>query len=334
MNLLIYDKMDLILNTFGTSLNKDNEAFVITHKDGKQRLPPDGIKSIQISRGAQITSDAVLLAIEKEIEILFLDNSGNPIGRVWSHKYGSVSTIRKGQLNFTFSKAAVEWIKKVVREKIENQQALLLTLKTTSVESEKLIQKALNRLEDYREKINGLNGDVIPDIAPQIRGWEGMSSKIYFEALNYFLPEAFRFEQRSQHPAYDVVNALLNYGYGLLYGKVEGALIKAGIDPYIGVLHRDDYNRPVLVYDVIERYRIWVDYIVYTLVMQKVINEDVYSVKEDGSFWLEGLGRRILIQSLNDYLDDLIVVKGVSRSRYNHIMLYAQELAQQFKTFA
>jgi CRISPR-associated protein Cas1 len=326
--------MDLILNTFGTSLNKDNEAFVITHKDGKQRLPPDGIKSIQISRGAQITSDAVLLAIEKEIEILFLDNSGNPIGRVWSHKYGSVSTIRKGQLNFTFSKAAVEWIKKVVREKIENQQALLLTLKTTSVESEKLIQKALNRLEDYREKINGLNGDVIPDIAPQIRGWEGMSSKIYFEALNYFLPEAFRFEQRSQHPAYDVVNALLNYGYGLLYGKVEGALIKAGIDPYIGVLHRDDYNRPVLVYDVIERYRIWVDYIVYTLVMQKVINEDVYSVKEDGSFWLEGLGRRILIQSLNDYLDDLIVVKGVSRSRYNHIMLYAQELAKQFKTFA
>lgn len=51
--------MDLILNTFGTSLNKDNEAFVIHHKDGKQRIPPDGIKSIQISRGAQITSDAV-----------------------------------------------------------------------------------------------------------------------------------------------------------------------------------------------------------------------------------------------------------------------------------
>ena len=60
--------MDLILNTFGTSLNKDNEAFVIHHKDGKQRIPPDGIKSIQISRGAQITSDAVIFAIEKEIE--------------------------------------------------------------------------------------------------------------------------------------------------------------------------------------------------------------------------------------------------------------------------
>ena len=77
----------------------------------------------------------------------------------------------------------------------------------------------------------------------------------------------------------DIVNALLNYGYGILYGRIEGALIKSGIDPYIGVLHRDDYNRPVLVYDVIELYRIWVDYVVYSLVAQKVINSDYYSIR-------------------------------------------------------
>ena len=103
--------MDLILNTFGTSLSRDNEAFVINHKDGQQRLPVAGISSIHVSRGAQITSDAVLLAIENEIEILFMNRSGEPIGRVWSNKYGSISTIRKGQLNFTFSKDAIEWIK-------------------------------------------------------------------------------------------------------------------------------------------------------------------------------------------------------------------------------
>ena len=70
--------MELVLNTFGTSLNRDNEGFVISHKDGRLRLPIDGIKSIQISRGAQITSDAVILAVEKEIEILFMDKSGMP----------------------------------------------------------------------------------------------------------------------------------------------------------------------------------------------------------------------------------------------------------------
>ncbi len=131
----------------------------------------------------------------------------------------------------------------------------------------------------------------------------------------------------------DITNAFLNYGYGILYGKIEGALIKAGIDPYVGVLHRDDYNRPVLVYDVIELYRVWVDYVVYSLVAQRVVTEEYYSVRDDGSYWLEGLGRRILIQSLNDYLEEVISVKSVSRSRLTQIQLYATDLAQQFKRY-
>lgn len=325
--------MELILNTFGTSLNRDNEGFVITCKDGRQRIPAEGIKSIQISRGAQITSDAVMLAIECEIEVLFMDKSGMPVGRIWSPKYGSISTIRKGQLNFTFSKDALEWIKEIIRRKIENQQALLLMMKTDDVIICRKCEKNISRLEDYRTKIASLDGEIVSDVAAQLRGWEGVASKIYFETLNSLIPEEYRFEIRSQHPAMDVVNAFLNYGYGVLYGKIEGALIKAGIDPYIGVLHRDDYNRPVLVYDVIEIYRIWVDYVVYSLVIQKIVTDEYYSVREDGSYWLESLGRRVLIQSLNDYLEEIIVVKGVSRSRFNQIQLYAQDLAQLFKKF-
>lgn len=321
------------MNTFGTSLSRDNEGFVISHKDGRQRIPPDGIKSIQIGKGAQITSDAVMLAIENEIEVLFTDRSGMPVGRIWSPKYGSVSTIRKGQLNFTFSKEALTWIKEVIRQKIENQQALLLMMKADTDELERKRGKAISRLEDYRAKVASLDGEIVPDVSFRLRGWEGVSTKIYFEALNWFIPEAYRFENRSQHPATDVTNALLNYGYGILYGKIEGALIKAGIDPYIGVLHRDDYNRPVLVYDVIELYRVWVEYVVYSLVAQRAVTEECYSVREDGSCWLEGLGRRILIQSLNDYLDEVITVKSVSRSRSTQIQLYAQQLAGQFKRF-
>lgn len=325
--------MELILNTFGTSLNRDNEGFVITHQDGRQRIPTDGIKSIQISRGAQITSDAVMLAVEKEIEVLFMDKSGMPIGRIWSPKYGSISTIRKGQLNFTFSKDALVWIKEIIRQKIENQQALLLMMNANDNTKDRLREKAISRLEDYRTKIASVEGEIVSDVSAQLRGWEGVSSKIYFEALNMFIPEEYRFENRSQHPALDITNAFLNYGYGILYGKIEGALIKAGIDPYIGILHRDDYNRPVLVYDVIELYRVWVDYVVYNLVAQRVVTDEYYSVREDGSYWLEGLGRRILIQSLNDYLEEIVQIKSVSRSRLTQIQLYAQNLAQQFKRF-
>ncbi|NLV39479.1 MAG: CRISPR-associated endonuclease Cas1, partial [Bacteroidales bacterium] len=148
--------MDLILNTFGTSLSRDNEAFVINHKDGKQRLPVAGISSIHISRGAQITSDAVLLAIENEIEILFMDRSGDPIGRVWSNKYGSISTIRKGQLNFTFSKAAIEWIKDVMVQKMDNQQALILAMRVNDDRTKSMVDKAIRRISDYQTKVKAL----------------------------------------------------------------------------------------------------------------------------------------------------------------------------------
>ncbi len=325
--------MELVLNSYGVSLSRDNEGFVIVNQDGKQRVPTDGIRSIQLSRGAQITSDAVMLAVEREIEVVFTDKGGNVIGRIWSPKYGSISTIRKGQLNFTFSHESVDWIKNVIIKKMENQQALLLMMKNQNPETDKATDKAISKISDYRNKVAALDGDVVSDIAATLRGWEGQASKIYFSTLNDYIPEEYRFNQRSQRPAMDVANAMLNYGYGILYGKIEGALIKAGIDPYIGVLHRDDYNRPVLVYDVIELYRVWVDYVVYTLLAQNVVSDAYYEVREDGSFWLEGLGRRVLIQSVNDYLEENITIKGVTRSRYNQMFLYVQELAQTFKKF-
>lgn len=322
--------MELILNSYGISLNRDNEGFVITTSEGRQRIPAESISGIQISRGAQITSDAIMLAVEREIEVLFLDRSGKVVGRIWSPKYGSISEIRKGQVNFVYSKAAVEWIKEVIRKKIENQQAMILLL-CESNEPDSLAQKTIRRLEDYRSKIAGLKGDIVQDISHSLRGWEGVSSRIYFETVNTALPEEYRFTERSQHPATDVTNAFLNYAYGLLYGKIESALIKAGIDPYVGVMHRDDYNRPVLVYDVIELYRIWAEYVVFTLLCQKVVTDEFYSLREDGSCWLEPLGRRVLIQSMNDYLDEVITVKGIQRSRLTSISLYAQSLAQKFK---
>ena len=325
--------LELILNTFGLSLNRDNEAFVITKSGERHRIPVDDVKSIQISRGAQITSDAVMLAVEHEIEMMFMDKGGHPIGRIWSPRYGSISTIRKGQLNFTASHAALEWIKEVIMQKMENQQALMLLLQPRDTLHERERKRSIERIEEYRSKVSKLEGEMVRDVAPTLRGWEGQASRIYFNTIVKYLPEEYQFDQRSQHPAMDVANAFLNYGYGILYGKIEGALIKAGIDPYIGILHRDDYNRPVLVYDVIELYRIWVDYVVFTLLAQNGITEECYSIREDGSFWLEPLGRRILIQSFNDYLDETISKGGVVRSRLTHLNLYVQNLAQKLKGF-
>lgn len=322
--------MDLSLNTFGTVLAKENGQFLVIHTDGKQTISPSDIRSISISRGAQITSDAALLAIENQIDVMFVDGKGTPLGRIWSVKYGSISTIRRKQLDFTFSKQAVPWINGIIAQKIENQIALIFSICPDDWTNSAKINVVMGKLNDYKNKVLKLQGEIVNDIAPTLRGWEGAASKVYFETLGLWVPDYYSFKQRSQHPATDVFNAMLNYGYGILYGKVEGALIKAGIDPYVGVLHRDDYNRPVLAFDIIELFRVWIDYVVMNLSQQNAINEDCISRKPDGSVWLETLGRRILIQSVSDYLNEIINMKGLDRTRLTHIDLYAQNLAQTF----
>jgi len=197
--------------------------------------------------------------------------------------------------------------------------------------SKTLVNAAINRITDYKTKIKMLKGEVVSDIAPSLRGWEGAASKTYFEVIAALMPEKYKFNGRSQHPATDVFNCLLNYAYGILYGRIEGALIKAGIDPYVGVFHRDDYNRPVLVFDIIEIYRVWADYVVINLCMQQAVTPECYSIRPDGSFWLENLGRRIVIQSMNDYLNEIIMLNGLERTRLTHIELYAHQLAKTFE---
>jgi len=84
---------------------------------------------------------------------------------------------------------------------------------------------------------------------------------------------------------------------------------------------------------VIEKYRVWIDYVVIDIIIQGVINDDCYSIRDDGSYWLENLGKRILIQSVNDYMDEIIRIEGKERSRSYHIELFSQALARKFLSF-
>jgi len=322
--------MELIINTFGTALLRENEMFLVENKETSRRIPPDKVKSIVISRGARISSDAALLAIEHEIDVMFVDNTGKPVGRLWSVKYGSISNIRRKQLDFIQKPVAVDWIKTLISEKLDNQIALLLSLREDRVDFKRRVESAIRHIEGFRKKVAAVKGEFIRDVAPGLRGWEGAASRYYFSIISSYLPERYQFTGRTQHPATDMFNCLLNYGYGILYGKTEGALIKAGIDPYVGIMHRDEYNRPVMVYDVIEKYRVWIDYVVISLCRQEAIDAECFTVKPDGTYWLESSGKRILIQGVNDYLDEIIPLNRIDRTRLVHIELFCQSLAQVF----
>lgn len=322
--------MNLILNSFGASLTKKDGLFYVTTAEMAQSINPADIKTVMVSRGAKISSDAILLAIENEIDVLFVDELGRPKGRVWSVQYGSISDIRKKQVEFLYGLRCIAWVKSLISDKINNQVALLLMFKEScDTADQRRIEAAINSMEDHRTKIGKAEGEIISDIAPSIRGWEGAASRRYFDAINLLLPPSFQFERRSHYPPTDRFNSMLGYGYGILYGKIEGALIKAGIDPYIGVFHRDEYNRPALVFDVIEKFRIWVDYVMIKLAQQDALDEECFTQK-DNAVLLEGLGKRIVVQSMYDYLAEIIETVGLQRSRSTHIDLYAQSLAKEF----
>jgi CRISPR-associated protein Cas1 len=326
--------MHLVLNSYGVTLQKENDLFVISTTDGKQSFPPDKVKTISISKAAKVTSDAILLAIRHQVDILFVNDQGHPEGRVWSVQYGSISNIRRSQLDFLYSAEVIPWVKNLLTEKLNNQVAMLLALQPENpneLPAYNLVRFAINSIEDHKRKIEKCKGEALSDIAPSLRGWEGAAGRKYFDTISELLPAAYRFENRNRQPATDMFNSMLNYAYGMLYGKVEGALIKAGIDPYAGIFHRDDYNRPALVFDIIERYRLWMDYVVVQLCRQQAVPPDCFETDTaTGACKLEALGKRILIQAVNDYLAEIINIDGSERSRQTHIELQQQQLAQFF----
>lgn len=290
------------------------------------------MKSILLHAATSVSHEVIAVAIEHNTDILFIDKKGFPMGRVWSHHFGSISTIRKNQLQFSQSREGISWVRDLLIKKAQNQ-LLVLDLVAIISRSSPEIETTKSKITFYLQKLERFEIGDRTEVFASFRGYEGNMSKAYFQQLSEVLPEKYQFKKRSQHPALDSFNCLLNYAYGMLYGSCESALLKVGIDPHIGIMHRDEYNRPVLVYDFIELFRHWADYVVCHLCLQDIIDQDFFDI-ENGQYWLNQIGKRVLIQSFNDYLHEIVVIDGLSRSRLNHLELTAQKLATYLKTFS
>lgn len=332
----------LILNQRGASLSVKDGRYRIRTKERDMYVPVHTVKSICLHPATRVSHEAALTAIEHNTDLLFVDRKGFPVGRLWSHHFGSIATIRKHQLAFAQSALGAEWVRGLLLRKLANQQAILDALTVLSRADEPSSETAYGALSRYADRLKNVPTDDLPECFASFRGIEGSAGRIYFTALSQLLPEPYRFTRRSGRGASDAFNCLLNYAYGMLYGQCESALIQVGIDPFVGVMHRDEYNRPVLVYDFIEPYRAWADYVVCHLLMQEVVFDDFFdadetvngaNVRTEGKLmYLNSTGKRILIQVMNDYLSELVVIDGLSRSRAQHLLLDAQRLASQLKT--
>lgn len=324
--------LNIVIQNHGTRISMSNGMLMVQSEDQEHKIPLNKINSLQLTKSCTISTDALLQAMEQGIDVVFVSRKGDPLGRLWNSRFGSISTIRKNQLAFAEAPEAVAWMKKLLMTKLQHQQALLITLYRTDRATDQLIDETISFLDKYEKKLGESDAQKISSLADSWRGWEGACSRKYFACLNQHLPDMYRFEKRSQHPAKDMFNAMLNYAYGMLYGRIEGALIKAGLDPFIGIMHRNEYNKAVLSFDIIEIFRYWADYVVCNLCMQQVIFPDMFEI-EDEDYWLANEGKRILIQGMTDYTDEVIEWQKLERSRATHIELYCQQFAATLKQF-
>jgi CRISP-associated protein Cas1 len=86
-------------------------------------------------------------------------------------------------------------------------------------------------------------------------GIEGVAGRLYWQAVAEIISGRTEFLGREHRGAADMVNAALNYGYGILYGNVWGAALNAGLEPFAGFLHVDRPGKPSLVLDLVEEFR-------------------------------------------------------------------------------
>src|SRR3989338_4892082 len=294
--------MQLVINTYGSYLQKNGDCFKVKKDEQVFEVSVKKVDSIMITTAAYITTDAIKLAMDHNIDVIFLDDFGDPYGRVWHSKLGSTTLIRRRQLEIAETqeglKLAMSWIAK----KLDNQIEFLTRLRTTRTQKSAEITGYIEQLRNCMVRLDGINGPV-SDARGTIMGMEGSGGRIYFDCLSFLMPDKYKFDGRSRNPAKDEFNALLNYSYGVLYSKVEKACIIAGLDPYVGILHTDHYNKKSMVFDLIENFRIWADETVTNLFAGRKVKQELFDELKNG-FTLNKDGKALLIEDLSKFMDE------------------------------
>ncbi len=293
--------MQLVINTRGAFIRKKNNNFFISADDKKMELSPKKVSSILISTSAAITTDAIYLAIQNNIEIVLLSPSGKPYARIWHCKHTSTSRIRRLQLQLDKVPLGLELAKQWVRKKIEGRLKLIRQIKKRRKGKEHIFNPIIEDLKEALERLDEIKG-VASECRGEVMGVEGRSGRSYFEAISYIMPSRYKFHGRSLHPAKDPFNAMLNYAYGVLYGRVESACIIAGLDPYIGILHTDNYSKLSLVYDIIEMFRPWAEETVIFLFTGRKVKDKFFKEVQNGVMLIDE-GKELLISSINDMFE-------------------------------
>jgi len=313
----------------GALVRRTGERLLVTkEKEVLEDIPILHVDQVVVMGNVQLTTPAVALLLQKDVDVVFLSSRGRFRGRLVTT--GSrFAVLRHAQLRLLNDEVATLAIAKAVVEgKLANQAALLQQQGQSEQPGDAGVLRQgavlIGRAQQQARRTTDVD---------TLRGYEGAAGAAYFGALKTLIPQDWGFAKRIYHPPPDPVNALLSLGYTLLLKDMTAAVQLVGLDPYLGFFHVMDYGRPSLTLDLVEPFRPLVDAMVLRVIANNAITRNDFEAEERNGQPGVVLNDAALQRYLKDYealMNARVLYPGTSSYTPHRrcLELQAREVAQ------
>ena len=288
------ERRSLHVVSHGAKVGRSGEMLrVYERESGEVRIGIREVSDVVLHGYAQMTTQAFRLCANEGVPVHFVTASGAHIGSFSGQSGGVQRRIRQYRA-LTEDGVALDLARRLTMAKVENQLRHVLrgSRKSNALRGE--VEGALNEIRI------GLRAVAHAADRPAMMGGEGAAAKAYFGALAKMVIEEagedMRPRGRSRRPPRDRFNALLSFGYGLLYRDVLTTVLRVGLEPSFGMLHQPRSAAFPLVLDLMELFRVpVVDMALLGAVNRRSFDAAVDFVVTGPQVWLSAAGRAKLI---------------------------------------
>ena len=308
----------LYVSQFGAYLGMSKNSIIVKLK-GKvvAKIPKRLCEHIIIAgKAISISSNMIYLCVKEGIAIDFVDGRDKPFASILSPK-SAYPKMALRQLELIKNNKSLDLAKKFIYAKAKNQLNYLKYLDKYHQEVDKEIEFIETKIKNNIKKAKDIN---------QLMGYEGEISSIYWQSISIILKDKINFKSRDTKGAKDIVNSSLNYAYAILYGRVQNALIKAGLAINISFLHSIQEGKPTLVYDCIEEFRAFV---VDRAIVSMFNKNESLKINNQGE--LSKSSRELIVQNVKERLGVYTKYRKASKKVDNIIQDQAYLLARYIK---
>lgn len=240
----------LVICNYGSFAGLDKHQIKIKEKDKTVYYPLNRLRTVSIAKnGISISSDLIKNLSERGVKTFFLDFRGVAHSAILGQSQHGVVAVRMAQMAFC-QKDTLPLAKKIIVAKIKNQRAVLNYL--DKYHNHPALKSSSQELLLNIEKAKHVKN------ATFLLGFEGASATSYFQALREAKLLSPSFKKREGRGSQEINNSMLNLGYAVLSSYVLSAIVNAGLEPYLGILHSKRPGKMALVLDIMEEYRSWV----------------------------------------------------------------------------